>query len=75
MEREAKPVSDYLAIIFFIMIWMGLFFLLIGLLFARHIGLKLALQVSLGFWFFVIIVFILILLLNVTYLLYRRFRE
>jgi len=72
MERESKPNRDYLELILFMTGWLGLFLLLIALLFAHHVGLLNALSVSLGYWFFIIIVFGLILLLNLGYILFKK---
>lgn len=72
MEKEAKPLREYFGIILFIILWLGLFLILVGLLFTKHIGIVSALKISLGFWFFIIIVFALIILANITYILIRK---
>jgi hypothetical protein len=73
MEKEVTPTREYLGILGFILVWFGLFLLLVAILFGQHIGLRLALLSSLGFWFLLILIFILIFLINITWLLFYRY--
>jgi len=72
MEKESKPTWDYFELLLFILGWLGLFLFLIALIFAHHVGFFSALQVSLGYWIFIIIIFIAIIILNLLYILLQK---
>jgi len=72
MEKEAKPTWDYFELLLFILSWLGIFLLLVALIFAHHVGLISALKVSLGYWIFVIVIFVLIITINLIYLLVQK---
>jgi len=76
MEKVAHPTREYLGILGFILVWFGLFLFLAAILFGQHIGLRLALLSSLGFWFLLIVIFVLIFLINiVTLLCYQYYKK
>jgi hypothetical protein len=72
MEKESKPTWDYFELLLFILGWLGVFLLLVALIFAHHVGLINALKVSLGYWVFIIVIFVSLILINLIYLLIQK---